>query len=331
MARTKMWVIDDTKFPNKGSIEEKLLFLIRYGVLAPNILNTQPWKFEIKKNKIVVYPDISKKLKHLDPEGRQLWISLGSAIENIIIAGEHFGLVGKEKVSSKKISIHFKTDRKRINKLFHFITKRVTNKRKAKRILFDNGETTKLKKLPFEKHTNAFLLEKESDMKQFIKMVDSGDDIIYSNEKIKNEIIFWSRFNRYNMYKTNDGIPYRTMGIPSVSTRVGKIFMSFFLSPKYIKKSDEQKIMNSSGVIIITSKKDCNKCWIKTGRTLERILLELTSFGMSYSFLNQPCQVKRLRTRLKKITKDWPQIIIRVGYAKTAAHTQRKILEEVLK
>lgn len=328
MAKQKMWVIDETKFPDNKDIEEKLNFLLRYGILAPNPQNSQPWKFEIKKNKITILPDTSKRIKTIDNDSREIWISMGCVVENLIIAGENFGLFGKEKVNTKKIEILFKEKKPIKNKLFNYITKRVTNKKKAKRSLFKAEDIKKLKEIPFAENTNAYLLEDKKDLAQVIKLINEANDILYSNEKYKHEIISWMRFNEYQSKKTMDGISYKTMGVPPISSKIGRIFMSFFLSPKFIKKSDEQKIKNSSGIIIITSKRNCDKCWINTGRTLQRILLLTTSFGMQYSFLNKPCQIKKTRTKLKKITKDWPQIIIRLGHARTAPHTKRKLIED---
>lgn len=330
MTKTKMWVIDKTKFPKNKEIEEQLKFLIRYGILAPNTQNSQPWKFEIRKNKIIIYLETEKRLKTIDDKSREIWISIGCAVENLIIAGENFGLRGKEKTQEKKVVISFRKIKPIKNKLIDFITKRVTNKNKAKRSLFTINEIKKLKEIPFAENTNAFLLEDKKDLEKFTKLTDEANDILYKNEKYKQEIISWIRFNEYQSRKTNDGISYKTMGIPQVSSKIGRVFMNFFLSPKFIKKSDQQKIKNSSGIIIITSKRDCNICWINTGRTLQRILLLTTSFGMQYSFLNKPCQTKKTRTELKKITKQWPQTIIRLGHAKNATHTKRKPIEDVL-
>lgn len=330
MARPKMWVISKEAFPRKKSTEEKLKFILRYGILAPNPHNSQPWLFEIKKNKIIIHPQFQKRLKSTDDKSREIWISIGALIENLIIAGQNFGFSVKEKIQGKKIIVTFNKGKTKKNKLFDFITKRVTNKRKAKRILFETKNINKLKKMKFEKDTDAFLLDDNKDLEKVINLIDEANDILYSSERHKKEIISWMRFNNYQIKKTKDGIPYKTMGIPKVSTKIGRIFMKFFLSPKFIKKGDEQKIKNSSGIIIITSKRDCFRCWLNTGKTMQKILLEITSFKMQYSFLNQPCQAKRTRKKLKKITKDWPQIIIRTGYARTAPHTRRKPLEEVL-
>ena len=60
--------------------------LVRYATLAANGHNTQPWKFAIKENAIEIHPDYARRLPVVDPDDRELWISLGCALENLLVA-----------------------------------------------------------------------------------------------------------------------------------------------------------------------------------------------------------------------------------------------------
>lgn len=70
---------------------EKLRFLLRYAILAPSSFNTQPWKFSIGEDEIQVFTDKTRWLKVSDPDQRELYISIGCALENLLVAAEHFG------------------------------------------------------------------------------------------------------------------------------------------------------------------------------------------------------------------------------------------------
>jgi nitroreductase len=65
--------------------------LIRYATLAPSGHNTQPWKFSIKENSIRIFPDFTRHLTVVDPDNRELYISLGCALENLVIAARYAG------------------------------------------------------------------------------------------------------------------------------------------------------------------------------------------------------------------------------------------------
>lgn len=66
-------------------------FLLRYAVLAPSGHNTQPWAFTIVPEGIEVFADYTRRLPHLDPDDRELLMSVGAAIMNLRVAAAHFG------------------------------------------------------------------------------------------------------------------------------------------------------------------------------------------------------------------------------------------------
>src|SRR5918995_7363025 len=67
--------------------------LVRYATLAANGHNTQPWKFAIKENAIEIHPEYTRRLPIVDPHNRELWISLGCALENLIVAACALGYI----------------------------------------------------------------------------------------------------------------------------------------------------------------------------------------------------------------------------------------------
>lgn len=326
-----MWSIDPKTFPKKEGIEEQIKFILRYSILAPSIYNTQPWKFEINKNKITIFPDHSRTLKEIDKDKRGLWTSIGSLLENLIITAERFGFTVKHSIKEKEIKITLKESKRKLNPLFEQITKRAANKRKSKRTLIPNKELKKLQNTKFISGTNALLIDKKEDLHKIAQLVKLGNQKLYSNKKIIYELLYWTRFNKSKIKKHNDGLTYKSIDIPESPTKLGQIIMSFFLKPNILNKEIEDKLKNSSGLIIITSKNDTKKDWINTGRTLERLLLTLTSFDMGYDFVNQACQPKVVRKKLQRITKDIPQIMLRIGHAKKSAHSPRRELKEFLK
>ena len=85
------WSLRPEDFPASGTPEEKLRFLVRYAVLAPSFRNTQPWRFEVGDGRIGLYADLSRRQRAADLSQRDLYVSLGCALENLILAAAHFG------------------------------------------------------------------------------------------------------------------------------------------------------------------------------------------------------------------------------------------------
>jgi len=65
--------------------------LIQTAIKAPSGHNTQPWKFRVEENAIIIYPYNERTLPVVDADNHALFISLGCALENLVIAAQHFG------------------------------------------------------------------------------------------------------------------------------------------------------------------------------------------------------------------------------------------------
>src|SRR4029453_2672477 len=81
----------DRRPPGALPIEQQLRSLVRYAVLAPSTRNSQPWRFTIERNTVRVWADPSRRLPVADPDGRELHLSLGCALENLLVAGALLG------------------------------------------------------------------------------------------------------------------------------------------------------------------------------------------------------------------------------------------------
>lgn len=60
-------------------------------VKAPSGHNSQPWLFQIEENGLWIYPDMSKRLSVVDADNRELFISMGCAVENLFWAAMKCG------------------------------------------------------------------------------------------------------------------------------------------------------------------------------------------------------------------------------------------------
>jgi hypothetical protein len=85
--------------------------LVRYATLAANGHNTQPWKFAIKEHAIEIHPDATRRLPVVDPHDRELWISLGCALENLLVAAHATGYAAEVTYPDATDFIHIRLTR----------------------------------------------------------------------------------------------------------------------------------------------------------------------------------------------------------------------------
>jgi len=83
--------VSEQGFPGTLPLEQQLRFLLRYAVLAPSARNAQPWRFAVQANTVLLRADPARWQPVADPEQRELHLSLGCALENLLVAAEHFG------------------------------------------------------------------------------------------------------------------------------------------------------------------------------------------------------------------------------------------------
>src|SRR5437870_5556765 len=88
--KSNPWQVVERNFPQTRSARQKLSFLLRYAILAPSSHNTQPWKFLVRDNRITVFANTDRWLKIADADQSELYISIGCAIENLLVAAQHF-------------------------------------------------------------------------------------------------------------------------------------------------------------------------------------------------------------------------------------------------
>jgi hypothetical protein len=67
--------------------------LLKSAILAPSGHNSQPWKFELNSQSVKFFPDFSRVRIGVDPDNRELYLSLGAAVANFEVAAESQGLV----------------------------------------------------------------------------------------------------------------------------------------------------------------------------------------------------------------------------------------------
>jgi len=71
---------------------ERLKFLLQFALAAPSSHNTQPWQFRIRDRTIELWGARRRMLPASDSNHRQFFLSLGCALENLLLAADYYGL-----------------------------------------------------------------------------------------------------------------------------------------------------------------------------------------------------------------------------------------------
>ena len=307
-----------------------------YASKAPSGHNTQPWKFHITDSTITVLPNLDVALPVVDRNNRELFISLGCAVENLCIAASYFGYTTHIiKYSIEAIILELtKNDLTIKDPLFHQIEKRQTNRNIYNGNKISDGILQQLESIPKENGIQFYFTEINTPFANTItQYIMKGNEIQMADIAFKNELLSWMRFNKKQVEATHNGLSYLVFGNPPLPRILARPIVSLFLKPNAQNKSDRKKIDSSSHFVVCATQRDTIEEWINLGRTLQRFLLKVTEIGISYAFLNQPCEVAALAFDLREklpVNKEHPTLIMRIGYAKQIPYSPRKKIETLL-
>ena len=272
----------------------------------------------------------------VDPDDRELFVSLGCAVENLCLAAQTKGYKSVVSVGDTgvvTVSLAEEADVKP-SPLFNQIDVRQTNRSvySGEEIALD--ALRKLQSVCSEKgisvHYYARQTKQFNDIEQYVLQ---GNTRQMQNEAFKAELKSWMRFNKKHQDQTLDGLSYAVFGAPNVPRWMAEPIMSMAINAKTQNKADREKIDSASHLVLFTTRENSRREWVSLGRTLQRFLLTTTELGVAHAYLNQPneeAEIASEMTRTLGLDGEYPTILLRIGYGKQQAYSKRRPIGDVI-
>jgi nitroreductase len=321
--------VTDADFPAQGPLGDRLAFLLNYAVLAPSLLNTQPWRFVVDGSLVRLHADRSRQLHALDPDGRELTISCGAALFHLRVAARHFRFDpdvypfpirgNADLLAAVSFTRSCCDPREEDERLFHAISRRYTERRAFAPMpppadviaLLQQAaaaEGARLAVLEGERKAAAATLVAEGILRQ-------GQD-----RRALDEIRNWLRDNAD---PRRDGVRDRYQGEWDRLTTAR-------LSSGVLAERARILAEGSPALSALTTETDALPSWLAAGQALGRVLLTAASHDLQASYLNQPVEVAELRTRLAGLAGGgFPQMLFRLGRPILREDTPRRGVQDV--
>jgi len=320
----ELWHLDDSAYPHDKSLSEKLAFLLHYAQLAPSSHNSQPWQFSIQGSAIHLYPDLDCWLKVADPERRELYISLGCALENLLVAAEHFHLGYQVSFFSDRdgtehfASVVFVEESPTVNvrdpALFKAIKQRRTNRQPFLSRLIPKEELLQIKAARLEKDLQLHFIANIEQKRQLADMVKSADKILFANRAYRTELA--------------DSLGEGAFGNKWPWSRLAQLIVRRFNLGTRVGKQNAQHLLSAPVLIVLSARNDNAIEQIKIGQLYERIALTATKLGLSIQPLSQILEIPSQRQQLASLLPNSgfiPQHFFRLGYtSRNTSKTPRR-------
>jgi hypothetical protein len=313
--------------------------LIQQATMAPSGHNTQPWKFKVQKNIIRIYPDFSRRLPVVDPDDHALYISLGCALENLVIAAQKDGYTSKVNYfpnSEDYLEVEFSEGPSaEVTGLYRAIPERQSNRRIYNGSLISDDHLQQLSNANIYPDVELKIIQTDDkQIEPVIEFVKEANHIQFNDSAFIEELVSWIRFSKHEALERKDGLTSSAMGFPSVPRWLGNIIIRKFAKPEGEARKCEKMIRSSAVLIFFIAKNQTKKNWVDVGRSFERAALTATSLGISHAHLNMPCEVEAVRKKLSDYfeldTAEEPMLLIRFGYAKSMPRSPRRDISEIV-
>lgn len=309
------------EYGDKGDVCQMLYF----ASLAGSSHNSQPWKVEVQGDRIIrLYADTSRELPVVDPERRELYVSLGAFIENLTLAAGSMGYACDVKLSngpqsSALVAVIYLDKAPPTGYDLSLIEKRRTLRNPFKTLFIKEKDVDQLLASdPQRVHFFSALSKEGCYIAQ--KTIEA-----YTQQAIKKdaqaELAKWMRFSDKDANEKKDGLTTAGMQIDGISG----FFVRHFLKPEDSKKESfvkagiektKKQALNCGGWIVITSSDNFVADWIKVGRLYQQLNLTCVRLKMGFQPMNQLVEEQNFKKEVAAHLSLNGQLmfVARVGY-----------------
>ncbi len=286
--------------------ELQLLALIEAVKLAPSGGNNQPWKWHYQSGLLHLFLDENEALAYLDPQFISSYISMGAAIENLLLAAAKQNLAVNWRLTPQLAPKHLAvfsfaigyTPTEKELRLAQQIPFRHTNRKSEPKQEISKSDLNSLKKLVEDtegaKLTFIDDLEKTKALAQIAVQTDLLRMFIPEahNDFITREM----RWTPEQANETEDGIGIHTLdlsnndqiGIRLLRDRKMVDFLQEINGGNAFNRLLMQQFMTSSAIGLITMPNDKVESWINCGIASEKMWLEASAMDLRIHPVNVP-------------------------------------------
>jgi hypothetical protein len=311
--------------------------LIGAAVLAPSHWNTQPWRFEVEGPLIRLLADPQRALPITDPEQRAMRISLGAALENLLVAARAWGLrptvtyPPPRDASGVVAEIAWAAgETPRDRSLFHAIAERRTNRNGYdERGLFLENRAALSVQVPED--FRLYWIDDRAQMRAISDIVHDAAHEQVMDRRAQAERFSWMRFDD-QARERGDGVAVDALGLGGPAKWLaGRYFnpRSWFLGQGAgsLAKQVRDGVRSSGALALLTSPVRREEAWLLGGQVYERFALKATQLGIAHQPINAPIEQDRYRPELLRrfgASGEDPLMFVRLGHADQPGATERR-------
>lgn len=337
-----------------GKPGEGPLNLLRAAVLASNAHNAQPWLFAVDATGIDLFADPTRSTGANDPLDRELVVSLGCALENIVLAAGPNGFATTvtpypdpaQPTYAARIELTPIAPAGSV--LYDAIPDRHTNRAAYKDDPVTASTLAALAALNVDADIDVVWLTAPEQMRSFTDLTILATEAFIADTEQSVDSFAWWRDDWDQLQREKDGITLDAAGLPALTRAFVKLMPGLSRARSdeaWLKATEDPHLSTAAafGVLVARDhRSDAQR--LQVGRLWQRMHLRGTVDGLAMQPLNQTVE-RRDRELSLEIAPDigqalaalmpepgWQAVMpFRVGYpAETALKSPRRPAEDVV-
>lgn len=302
---------------------ETLKKILDLAVLAPSGDNVQPWRFEMRKGKLLVFniPERDDSLYNF--RSLAAYINIGTLLENISIVAPSFGYetffdFSLEKNESNLISsVSFEKTEPREHPLLTAITERHSNRKPYDSSPLSQEQLAELNAVLKENENAELFFITEGKQKQRIgKAASKNEVILFGNSKLHS--FFFNHIHWKPEAGDEIGFPAETLEIPKEGLPMFRLLRSWkvshilsFLKVSSLIASENAKLYASAGAHGAIVFKDFSpQSCILSGMLFQRLWLQSTKLGLKFQpLMGIAFLMERVRAKDTELSEEQKKIV----------------------
>ena len=281
------------RWPHLGGPEA----VVGAAILAANAHNSQPWAFGVGTDRIEVYADHGRSTGANDPLGRELDISLGCAVENMVLAARAHGYAPQVTLdphgdSGLVATIGLAAGPVVRDRLYEAIPSRRSNRSEyradpvAERTFAAMGALADDTVAPARLHW----LTSDNDRRGFADLLIAATRAHNADEEQSRDSFSWWRNSWDDVQAHHDGLNIDGVGLPPMIRALGKIL------PPTERASADATFLDRTGVqahtapafgLVLVDEPGILRDRLVGGRLLQRAHLWASANGVGFQHMNQ--------------------------------------------
>jgi hypothetical protein len=319
-------------------LEKDEMEILYLASLAPSGHNTQPWTVQVVEPRHwIIGSDKNRWLPAVDPENRELFLSIGAFVENLVLAAGTFGyetdiqIIAKNRTDTEIAEIRLKKGRT-VDFPFEKIKQRRTVRSdyldqeiKTQDLKYITKHEVKSCSLPNVPSPHSFYFPNHTPQGKYLQEgTIEANRIQAFRDPAQEELANWIRWSNKEGKTHRNGLTPESMEIKGMG---GLFVRNFYDRPSVLKKSFREQtvdivakqVKTFGGWLIVTSQDSSIPTLIEYGRVWENILLKIREKMIAIHPMTQMLEEEPWK---KQIAKELGlngevQWILRIGYLKS--------------